>query len=259
MHPVLWRAAFWVAGVRSVSVASDERWLATVWPFVHMSLPAAPARVAEIGCGPLGGFVPMLEAAGYTATGVDPEAPPGPAYRRVEFERSDLPGGLDGIVACASLHHVTDLAGVLDQVHALLAPGGRIVVVEWAWERFDETTARWCFDRLPEAEASHPGWLHERQAEWAASGTSWDDCFRSWAEAEDLHTGQAILDALDARFSGQHISFGPFFFADLSDTSEADEQAAIDAGHIRANRINYVASDPVPQIRAAGRIPAPVW
>jgi SAM-dependent methyltransferase len=218
---------------------------------VHVSLPSAPARVAEIGCGPLGGFVPMLEAAGYAATGVDPEAPPGPAYRRVEFERSDLPGGLDGIVACASLHHVTDLADVLDQVRALLAPGGRIVVVEWAWERFDETTARWCFDRLPEGEASHPGWLHERRVEWAASGQSWDDCVRSWAEAEGLHSGQAILDALDARFSGQHISFGPFFFADLSGTTEADEQAAIDAGQIRANRINYVAcKDTSPAVSA---------
>jgi SAM-dependent methyltransferase len=237
-----------MGSVRSVSVTADERWLAAVWPFVHRSLPATPARVAEIGCGPLGGFVPMLEAAGFAATGVDPEAPPGPAYRQVEFERSDLPGGLDAIVACTSLHHVADLAGALDQAHALLAPGGRLVVVEWARERFDEPTARWCFDRLPESEAGHPGWLHERHAEWAASGRSWDACLRSWAEAEGLHTGQAILDALDARFSCQQISFGAYFFADLRGTGEADEQAAIDAGRIRANRINYVASkggDPV--------------
>lgn len=184
----------------------------------------------------------MLEAAGYAATGVDPEAPPGPAYRQVEFERSGLPGGLGGIVACTSLHHVADLADVLDMVRALLAPRGRIVVVEWARERFDEPTARWCFDRLPEPGPDHPGWLHERQTEWSASGQSWDASLRSWAEAEGLHTGQAILDALDARFSCQHISFGPYFFADLSDTSEADEQAAIDAGRIRANRISYVAS-----------------
>jgi hypothetical protein len=71
---------------------------------------------------------------------------------------------------------------------------------------------------------------------------------RSWAEAEGLHTGQAVLDALDAGFSCQHISFGAYFFADLPGTSEADEQAAIDAGRTRANRINYVApkgGDPV--------------
>jgi hypothetical protein len=61
-----------------------------------------------------------------------------------------------------------------------------------------------------------------------------------------MHTGQAILDALDARFSRQHIGFGPYFFADLSGTSETDEQAAIDAGRIRATRISYAArKDPV--------------
>lgn len=40
----------------------DERWLATLWPSVRAPLPAPPARVLEIGCGPLGGFVPMLRA-----------------------------------------------------------------------------------------------------------------------------------------------------------------------------------------------------
>ena len=77
-------------------------------------LPVAPARVLEIGCGQQGGFVPMMQAAGYQATGVDPEAPPGPSYRQVEFERYAAPGQLDAIVACTSLHHVADLAGVLD-------------------------------------------------------------------------------------------------------------------------------------------------
>ena len=170
-----------------------------------------------------------------------PEAPPGPAYRQDEFERSELPGGLDAVIACTSLHHVVGLDEALDKMHALLAPGGVIVVVEWARERFDEATARWCFDRLPEPHESHLGWLHERHAEWAASGQSWDTCLRSWAEAENLHTGQAILDALQPRFAGQHLSFGPYFFADLGEVSEEDERAAISAGLIRANRINYVA------------------
>src|SRR5438445_8208196 len=83
-------------------VTPDERWLAAVWPFVRASLPPVPARVVEIGCGPLGGFVPRLESAGHEATGVDPEAPQGPAYHQVEFERYDLPGQVDAIVACTS-------------------------------------------------------------------------------------------------------------------------------------------------------------
>jgi hypothetical protein len=56
-------------------VADRERWLGALWPFVREWLPDAPARVVEIGCGSLGGFVPRLEQAGYEATGIDPKAP----------------------------------------------------------------------------------------------------------------------------------------------------------------------------------------
>ena len=181
----------------------------------------------------------MLESAGYEAAGVDPEAPQGSAYRQVEFERYDLPGRVDAIVACTSLHHVADLGAALDLVEAALAPGGVAVIVEWARERFDEATARWCFARLPEAVGDHPGWLHHRQAEWRESGQSWDEYLRSWEQAEGLHAGLAILDELDARFDSRLATYGPFFFPELDGTSEADEQAAIDRGLIQANRIQY--------------------
>jgi SAM-dependent methyltransferase len=219
-------------------VTSDGRWLAANWPFVRAALPAIPARVAEIGCGPLGGFVPVMEAAGYQATGVDPEAPPGPSYHQVEFEQYEVPGQLDAFVACTSLHHVADLAAVLDRVTQALVPAGRAVIVEWARERFDEATARWCFARLPGPD-DDPGWLHERQAEWRESGQAWDACLRSWVQTEGLHAGQNILDELDARFDCQALAYGPYFFADLAGTSDADEQAAIDSRLIQANRIQY--------------------
>jgi hypothetical protein len=130
---------------------------------------------------------------------------------------------------------------VLDQVNALLVPAGRVVIVEWAHERFDEPTARWCFARLPEDHAQQHGddhaWLHHRRTEWRESGQPWADYLRSWAE--HLHAGQDILAALDARFDSEPVTYGPYFFADLADTSEADEQAAIDGGLIQANRIRY--------------------
>ena len=218
---------------------ADEFWLAAVWPFIRASLPAAPARVSEIGCGPLGGFVPRLERAGFEVTGIDPRAPQGPSYRQAEVEHCGIPDRLDAVVACTSLHHVADLARVLDLAGAALVPGGVAVVVEWARERFDEATATWCFGRLPEP-GDDPGWLHRRQAEWRESGQPWDACLRSWVQAEGLHSGQEILDELDARFDRQALGFGPYFFPDLAGTSEADEQSAIDSGLIKANRIQYV-------------------
>jgi SAM-dependent methyltransferase len=220
-------------------VTPDERWLAALWPFVRSWLPAPPAAVTEIGCGPLGGFVQMLRSAGYDATGVDPQAPEGPWYHRVGFERYEpAPGAAHAVVACTSLHHVADLGEVLGLVGAALASGGRLVVVEWARERFDAATARWCFDRLPP-----PGdedWLRRLHDEWRASGRPWDDYCRSWAEDERMHAGEDIVRELDARFDRQSVAYGPYFFADLAGVSEDDEQAAIGAGDIQANRIEYV-------------------
>jgi SAM-dependent methyltransferase len=220
-------------------VTSDERWLAAVWPFVRAWLPGPPAEVLEIGCGPLGGFVPMLRSAGYQANGVDPEAPEGPWYHRVSFEKYEVPGAARVVVACTSLHHVADVGQVLGLAEAALASGGRLVIVEWARERFDEATARWCFQRLPAA-PGEPGWLQERRDHWRASGLPWDRYCQAWAEEEGLHAGHEIVGELDARFDRELLAYGPYFFPDLAGVGETEEQAAIDTGEIQANRISYV-------------------
>jgi SAM-dependent methyltransferase len=223
-------------------MAPDDRWLAAVWPFVRGRLPPAPAGVLEVGCGPLGGFVPALLDAGYQAVGVDPEAPEGPDYRRTEVEQFDPPWPVDCVVASLSLHHVADLDAALDRLRDLLAPGGVLVVVEWAWERFDEATARWGFARLaPPAPGAEPGWLDRHRQRWAASGRSWDGYLRDWATGEGLHASGDILRGLRTRFAHEHAADAPYLFAELAETSEIEEQAAIDAGQIRAIGIRYTA------------------
>ena len=203
-----------------------------------MSSVTEPAR-----CGTVGGIVPALLDGGYHAVGVEPEAPEGPDYRRIEFERYEPSHPVECVVASLSLHHVADLDEALDRLAALLAPGGVLVVVEWAWEQFDEATARWCFDRLaPPVPGVEPSWLQRHQERWAASGQSWDGYLRAWAEQEGLHPGEAILRGLEARFTRRFHATGPYFFLDLADTSEAEEQAAIDAGQIRAGGIRYAAT-----------------
>ena len=219
-------------------MTASQRWLDATWPFVRASLPPEPGRVVDLGCGSEGGFVPRLRAEGYDAIGIDPEAPAEAQYQRVEFERAELPGQLGAIVASTSLHHVSDPAAVIDRITSALASGGRVVVVEWAWEGFDEETAEWCFTRLgPDDEA---GWLHRRRDEWLASGLRWHDYLRAWAERERLHRGDELVRLLDERLDRRRLGRRPYFFPDLADTSYADEQAAIDAGAIRATRIDWV-------------------
>ena len=220
----------------------DDPWLGAVWPFVRGQLPPAPATVLEVGCGTVGGFVPALLGDGYDAVGVDPEAPEGPGYRRVEFEAYEPARPVEGVVASLSLHHVADLDEVLDRLKAVLVPGGALVVVEWPWERFDEATARWSFARLaPPAPGDELGWLHRHLERWSASGQPWDRYLRTWAESEGVHPCEQVLQGLDARFTRRCSAEHPYLFAGLAATSEAEEQAAIDAGLIRAVGTRYAA------------------
>lgn len=221
------------------SMTPDEQSLAAWLPFVRDQLPPAPARVVEIGCGPLGGFVPALTADGHDPVGVDPSAPEGSAYHRIEYEQYDVQQRVDAIVACTSLHHVADLGDVLDRVANALVPGGAVIVIEWARERFDEPTARWCFDRLASSDREE-GWLHHHRDAWEASGRSWESYLEGWADDEGLHSGGTIIEALRARFETRVLARTPYFFSDLDNVTEADEQAAIDAGTIRPTGIRYV-------------------
>jgi SAM-dependent methyltransferase len=215
----------------------NERWLATLWPLVRAHLPSPPARVIDLGCGSLGGFVPLLHSNGYDAAGVDPRAPDSTDYHRVEFEHLELPERVDAVIASTSLHHVTDPANVIDRLTTTLENDGTLVVVEWAWEKFDEATARWCFQHLGQDEEN---WLGRLRDEWTSSGRGWQTFIGDWATRDGLHRGEALLQLLDERFERRLLAFGPYFFPDLADTSDADEQTAIAAGLIRATRIDWV-------------------
>jgi SAM-dependent methyltransferase len=217
-----------------------EGWLGATWPFVHDHLPPVPASVLEVGCGSVGGFVPALRREGYDTVGVDPQAPDAPGFYRTQFERYEPPQPVAAVVACNSLHHVDDLVAVVSRIRDALLPDGVLVVVEWAWERFDEATARWCFGRL--GGDGDRGWLHRRHDDWTASGRPWDAYFPAWARSHNLHASREVVAALDARFIRRAYAEGAYFFPDLAGVAPEDEQAAIDAGQIRATAIRYVAT-----------------
>ena len=219
--------------------AADRVWLSAMWPFVRGQLPPAPARVVELGCGPVGGHVPALIQAGYDATGVDPEAPEGSAYVRAAFEEYRPEGPVDAVIASVSLHHVDDPGAALDHVTDMLCPDGVLVVVEWVCEDLDEATARGCFRHQLRGQDEPGAWLPGLYAGWAVSGLGWDDFFWAWLDEHGLHRAAAIRHQLEARFTATHLSSGPYYFPDLLDADSRAEQAAIDAGQIRAGCLRY--------------------
>lgn len=221
-------------------MSSKQRWLEAMWPRVRSWLPDPPAVVVELGCGSLGGFVPALLADGYTAIGIDPSAPDEAAYRRLEFERADLPADIDALVASVSLHHVADPADVLDRIAGALRPGGAVVVLEWDWESFDEPSARWSFARL-DGDADAHGWLPRTREHWLASGLPWKEYLHDSAAGHGLHSARALVHGLDERFERLLCERGAYLFPELPRTTEAEELEAIASGEIQPLRIDYVA------------------
>jgi hypothetical protein len=105
------------------------------------------------------------------------------------------------------------------------------------WEKFDQHTAEWCFERLrPDDEA---GWLHRRRDEWIASSHEWPSYVRGWAEREWLHPSDILVRLLDERLERRLLTHGPYFFADLPGHNRRG-RANGDAGHIQPTRIDYV-------------------
>jgi SAM-dependent methyltransferase len=188
--------------------------------FVLAHLPPPPAVVLEIGCGK-GELARALGAARYAVTAIDPEAPAGSTFRTVSFEEFAEPGPFDGIVASRSLHHLPDLGAALDKVMRLLAANGVLVLDEFAWDRLDESTARWYFTRR-----------EEPLDDWRER---WED------EHAGLHTYETMRRELDGRFHERFFAWLPYLYRDPDiDVTESEERTLIDSGAIRATGFRYV-------------------
>jgi SAM-dependent methyltransferase len=228
-------------------VDEHERWQQGVEEFVLDQVGASPARVLEVGCGE-GELARALARAGHFVTAIDPRAPEGHIFQRVRLEEFSDPGPFDYVVASLSLHHIVDLERALDKVVDLLRTGGTLVVVEFAWDRFDRATVEWVLERLPAASSlEKPSWLQRRCRGWPrGSGGAQlpaEGYFAEWASEEGLHSSGRIRAELERRFVERLFAWVPYLYPELDDdTSEADERAAIDAGAINATGFHYVGS-----------------
>jgi SAM-dependent methyltransferase len=227
-------------------MGESARWQERVDEFVLGQIGDAPARVLEVGCGE-GELALAMARAGHSVTAIDPRAPEGTIFRRVRIEEFSDPGPFDYVVAILSLHHVEDLGKVLGKIANLLHAGGTLVVVEFAWDRFDEATAEWALERLPAASSSEKhSWLQRRCWEWARGGQGGirvpaEARFARWAREEGFPSSRQMRGELGRRFVERLFAWVPYLYPDLDDdTSEADESAAIEAGAINATGFRYV-------------------
>jgi SAM-dependent methyltransferase len=196
-------------------------------PFVERHLPPLPARVLEVGCG-RGELARRIATLGYDVVAIDPDAPPGDLFQPVSLEQFADPHPFDAVVAIRSLHHIHDLGDALDRIGALLAPDGRFIVHEHAWERLDDRTARWYLERRRSAGPGSPGSL--------------EGCLADWRDDHaDLHTSAAMRRELDRRFAQCFFTWTPYLHGELGGiVTEDEEESLIRAGAIQATGFCYV-------------------
>jgi hypothetical protein len=194
--------------------------------FTLAQLPRPPLRVLEVGCGREGGLVPTLAEEGYDILGIDPEAPDGPRYRRLELAELDDPEPFGAVVAGRVLHHVHPLGAAFDKLSAL-AP--LLVLDEFAWNHIDEPTRAWYEGRRRELVAAG------REPKGPADLDEW-----RWAHP-GLHPYETVRRELDARYDERHAEWRPYLYRWLGDPeTERLEREAIAAGAIRPIGFRYV-------------------
>jgi SAM-dependent methyltransferase len=200
--------------------------------FVRGELAPPPARVLEIGCG-AGKLALDLAAAGYDVLAIDPDAPRGPIFRQTTLEKLDEPGAFDAVVASRSLHHIHDLEAAVDRIEILLRPGGRLILVEFAWELMDPDTADWYLGQQLALQAA--GRIPDVPRSVEEALTEWDE------EHRGLHTGEAMLASLRRRFRELRFERTPYLHQTLGGVaSQALEQTLVEAGAIRALGFRWV-------------------
>jgi SAM-dependent methyltransferase len=151
--------------------------------------------------------------AGFDVLAIDPEAPEGPLFRRTTIEDLAESGPFDAVIASRSLHHVHDLALGLDKIAAALRPGGVFIVDDFAWEGLDADSASLLGIDLKDWNAEHG----------------------------DLHTSEAMLAGLEARFTDRALWRGPYLYRESRQAvDEATEWELIEAGRLRAIGFRYV-------------------
>jgi SAM-dependent methyltransferase len=194
--------------------------------FVKTHLPPAPARVLEVGCGN-GRLARAVDNLGYLVTAIDPSAPEGAIFQPVALEDFADPVEFDAVVASRSLHHIPDLGAALSKLQSLLVSGGRLIVVENAFDRFDAATARW--------------YLEQPRATGHGVPSSVQACLAEWkSDHAGLHGYAAMRRELDRRFTESFFAWTPNLYSELGQDLEHEERTLIEAGAIQATGFVYV-------------------
>lgn len=193
--------------------------------FMRAALPAAPARVLEIGAGD-GELARVLREGGYDVLAIDP-AGAAPGVEQVALNDVDEPAAsFHAALAVVSLHHVEPLAESFQRLADLVRPGGALAADEFDVERFDERAARWLL------------------AQWAAVGREASEDAPGLVAAlrEHIHPVSLLTETLAGDFALGAPVRGPYLHRwELPPGLRSAEEDLIAAGAMPATGARFVA------------------
>jgi SAM-dependent methyltransferase len=199
---------------------------ADVRAFARANLPAAPARVLEVGAGD-GALARSLRTAGYDVVAIDPDAR-GEGVDAVSLHELEAPiASHDAAIAVVSLHHVSPLEASCARLGEVLRPGAPLLVDELDVDRYDVRAMEW--------------WLAQQRARGAERDQDAETILHMMRG--HLHPLARIGDALrDAGFAVGEPVRGPYLYRwELNEALRAVEEDLIARGALPAVGARLVA------------------
>lgn len=199
-----------------------------------------PVDVLDLGCG-LGYIALELAREGCRVVGIDPDEESVRLARAARDADPVLRGGtmlsyqvadaatwrspsarFDVVVASRVLHHLESLDRVLDNVVRWLRPGGRLVCVELAYDRFDRADAAWLAQAadLLRSAGLLGGTVAAQPAESIAR--VWEHWWREHEEEDGLRTFDELILGLRGRFEEEHMAWHAYLGWDLLEQLEGE-------------------------------------
>lgn len=199
--------------------------------FAREHLGEGPRRILEIGCGD-GRLAAALIQAGHevVALDADEDAVTQARGRGVDARRASWPAfeedPFDVAFFTRSLHHLHDLGTSLDRARGLLRPNGLLLVEDFAFQDTDQATLAWLHRLLALLEAC--GVLMPERDGFVAALLRADAPYQAWQHDhdEDLHTAEAMLDAIQDRFEVTHVKPVPYLYRYLARAVPDDARGA---------------------------------
>ncbi|OLE70701.1 hypothetical protein AUF78_05520 [archaeon 13_1_20CM_2_51_12] len=201
---------------------------------VNRLVPGHKQRILEVGCGR--GYLSLeLARRGHDLLGIDVNAetvkiakqamntdPYNSERGRLEYEVSDFgvwksaDRKFDFVVFNRSLHHIPHPGKVLEKVQSLLGPKGRVICVEYAYDKFDRRSAAWFYHIRRILEQAR--WFRSDKKLSNDLKASVNQVREEWlapARKEHLNRFEDMYRPLKRLFDLKHFSWEPYIFWDI--------------------------------------------